>query len=732
MQSQYTTGAAESTGPNGQLPTLTAALAYLARRWSVVPIRPGDKRPLVAWAGFQRRPATEEQVRAWWQEWPDAGVGIVTGAISGLVVLDVDGDVGEATLRDLQEEHDALPPTAEAITGGGGRHLLFAHPGGKKIPNKARFAAGLDTRADGGYIVAPPSVHPNGKPYAWEVSAHPEDIPPAALPPWLLAAIMEGKAKPAAPADGAGDWLAVALRGVGQGKRNDTCARLAGHYLRLRLSVSDTVTLLLDWNKRNRPPLAAGELRQIVASVDKTDRKAGQEPQAGAYHETDVGNAELLVDLSGEQLRFVHVRPRSGPVAGWWRVWDGKRWADDDGGTCARLAHDMARERLRRAADIPDARASEAAAKWALRSDSTDKIRDTLEATSWQKALVSRPGDYDTDPFLLNVGNGLLDLRTGDLRPHDPATMCHRFTPVMFDSRATAPRWERFLAEVFDGNDAMVGFVQRAAGYSLTGATPEDCLLLLHGGGTNGKSTLLRILHALLGDYALATDFATFTLQREKQGAIRNDLARLAGARLVTASETSEGLRFSEGILKQLTGGDQVAARFLHQEFFEFTMQAKIWLSCNHRPRVRDSSEAFWRRIRLLPFAVSFKGREEKHLDDVLLAELPGILTWALTGCLEWLDLDDLQAPPEVVVATTNYQQEEDTIGRFLGDCCEITPDDKSTTAALYSAYQGWSEDNGERPMGARTFGRELGDRGFSPCRIGAAQARGWQGVRLC
>lgn len=749
-------------GTDGQSPALTAALSYRERGCSVIPLHAtprgpkvdealrakaaGEdlteeqdlllslaKKPLVGWTRYQKERASEETIRGWWGRWPDANVAIVTGAISGLVAVDADGEEGAEALRELEAKNDALPHTPESLTGGGGRHLLFAHPGGM-IDNKVRIAPGLDIRADGGYIVAPPSLHVSGRTYAWELSAHPDDVPPAPPPLWLLTTI--AAAKTAAPSPkGQPAWVTKALRGVGKGKRNATGTRLAGHYLRRKLSITETVTQLLDWNTRNRPPLGEKELRQVVASVDKKEQAkaaASAGEPAAAHHLTDVGNAELLAELSGDQMRFVHLRPKAAPVAGWWRVWDGRRWADDEGGAAARFAHEMARERLRQAADIPDTKAAEAAVKWALSSDSTRKIRDTLEAASWQRALLSRPTDYDTDPYLLNVANGLLDLRTGDLHPHYRAAMCHRLSPVAFDSKARAPRWERFLAEVFDGNDALIDFIRRAVGYSLTGAATEDCLLLLHGSGTNGKSRLLAVLGALLGDYALATDFATFTLQREKQAAIRNDIARLAGARLVTASETSDGLRFSEGVLKQLTGGDRVAARFLNQEFFEFTIQAKFWLSCNHRPRVHDSSEAFWRRIRLVPFTVSFRGREDKHLLPALLSELPGILTWAVAGCLEWQAADDLLAPPEVVAATSSYQVDEDTVGRFLADCCEISPDAESTTAALYAAYRSWSEGNAERPMGARTFGREIGARGYQPVRIGARQARGWRGLDLC
>ena len=445
------------------------------------------------------------------------------------------------------------------------------------------------------------------------------------------------------------------------------------------------------------------------------------------YARTDAGNAERFRDLYGDLARYVHQLET-------WRLWTGKRWADDVTGKVEQLALLVARDRLSVAAALGDDRERHEEAKWALSSESVDRRRDLLAAARTLPELACLPADFDRDALLLNCGNGTLDLRTGELLTHAPERMQSKLIPVAYDPAATCPRWEQFLGEVFDGCDAVADFVQRAVGYSLTADGREQCLFLLHGGGCNGKSVFLRVLLRLLADYGAATDFATLTLDRERQAGIRNDIARLCGTRLVTASETSDGVRFSEGILKSLTGGDRVTARLLHKEFFEFTPAFKLWLACNHRPRVRDSSEAFWRRIRLIPFTVSFRGREDKGLADALAKELPGILAWGVRGCREWLEAGDLLAPAEVLAATQDYRQAEDVLAQFLADCCVTGEGLWASARDLFAAYCQWCESNGERATSQRRFGEALGERGFERRPGTTREARGrveWAGIGL-
>jgi putative DNA primase/helicase len=269
----------------------------------------------------------------------------------------------------------------------------------------------------------------------------------------------------------------------------------------------------------------------------------------------------------------------------------------------------------------------------------------------------------EVDPWRLTVMNGTLDLRTGEMGEHRREDLYTRFVPVEYDPVAECREWLVFLNRVLNGNEELIAFLQRAMGYSLTGSTGEQCLFFLHGSGANGKSTFLEILRALLGDYAVQADFATF-LENRNDGP-RNDIARLFGARVVTSSEVGEGKKVNESLVKSLTGTDRVAARFLYAEAFEFLPTFKLWLAANHKPVIRGTDTAIWRRIRLVPFTVEIpEGERDPELPNRLRAELPGILAWAVQGCLLWLE-SGLGVPDQVRAATDAYRRESDILGAF-------------------------------------------------------------------
>jgi hypothetical protein len=255
-----------------------AALDYLRRGWSVVPVRPREKRPLVAWQPYQQAPPTAEEVRAWFVRWPQANVAIVTGAVSGLVVLDVDPKhEGAASLSRLEREHGPLPFTVEAVSGGGGRHLYFAHPGGQ-VHNRVALAPGIDLRGDGGVIVAPPSVHPSGARYAWRAQHAPQDVPLAPLPRWLL---RHGPGESGRMGHPLAYWRGLIAEGVAQGSRNSTIASLAGHLLWHGVDADIVTELLLCWNRaRCRPPLDDAEVVRTVESIARRHEQGGDSPHA--------------------------------------------------------------------------------------------------------------------------------------------------------------------------------------------------------------------------------------------------------------------------------------------------------------------------------------------------------------------------------------------------------------------------------------------------------------------
>ncbi len=503
---------------------------------------------------------------------------------------------------------------------------------------------------------------------------------------------------------------------VAEGSRSAHLASLAGAMRRRGAGEPPILAALLAENAtRCVPPLDEPEVRSIAASVCRYE----PESPLVVANLTDVGNAERFAAHVGRDLRYVHLSDT-------WFIWTGRRWQKDDTGAALRHALATIRATAHQADALDEEKERTRLFRHALKSEAASRIHSMLRlATS---LLPVTPDQLDRNLWLLNCTNGTLDLRTGELRPHDRDDLLTRLAPVAYDPEAPCPRWEGFLQQVMDGNEALIGFLQRAVGYSLSGSTAEQVLFLLHGVGANGKSTFIETIRAVLGDYATQADFTTF-LRQQGEG-IRNDVARLVGARFVSAVEAEGGRPLAEAMVKQLTGGDTVTARFLFKEFFEFTPVFKLWLAANSRPTVSGTDNGIWRRIRLVPFTVTIPPEErDRDLVRKLAEELPGVLAWAVRGCLRW-QAEGLGVPPEVEAATEAYRDEMDVLGGFLTDCCVLREGIQVTSAELYAAYLTWCEVNGERPVTRRKMGLRLSERGFERKR-GTAGVHCWRGVGL-
>lgn len=502
---------------------------------------------------------------------------------------------------------------------------------------------------------------------------------------------------------------------LASGERNAGLVRLGGSLRRKGAGRDELLAALHAANvARCQPPLTEDEVVGIVDSLLRYDPAS----ELLVLNLTDAGNAERFVAHVGSRFAYVHT----------WATWlhyDGTRWQRDGSGEAVRAALATLRSMAAEAEKVPDEDHRSELLKHALDSESSARLSAML--TLGQSMLPVSTDALDQSVDLLNVANGTLDLRTGDLLPHSRDHWLTRLSPVAYDPDAACPRWEAFLDRVMGGNERLIGFLRRAVGYSLTGHTNEQVLLLLYGVGANGKSTFLETMRALLADYSAITDFTTF-LKRDSEGA-RNDLARLVGTRFVSAVEAEAGKPLAEALVKQLTGGDTITARFLFKEFFDFKPQFKIWLAANHKPGVRGSDHGIWRRIRLVPFTVTIPEPErDPRLTQKLAEELPGILAWAVRGCLEWRE-HGLGVPEEVRAATASYRDEMDLFGGFLEDGC-VTEDGAWITAKdLYAAYQRWCEANGEKPRSQKALSMGLRERGFENFRT--KKARCWRGIRL-
>lgn len=485
----------------------------------------------------------------------------------------------------------------------------------------------------------------------------------------------------------------------------------------------------------------AEQLREIVDSTCEWVPKDSSKPAKmglDGHPLNDTGNMRRFVAEHGESIRYCCDRGR-------WYFWDGRRWAED-----------LTREVDRKATHTVDAMIQSA---WLARkqAQADGDPRALVAAKEFQKhavasgnhghivAMISQAqseigipvlySDMDTDPWLFNCANGTLDLRTGELKRHCREDMLTKISPICYDPDASCPTWERFLMDIFRNDEELISFFQAACGYTLTGDTREQVFFILHGAGSNGKSTFLNVMRQLFGDYGKKT--STDTILEKKTGGASNDIARLRGARFVSAIETSAGKRLAEALVKELTGQDAVTARYLYQEYFEFIPVFKLWLACNHTPIIHGQEKGMWRRIRLIPFSVEFYDSDSPHgpykdrmLPDKLGEEYPGILAWAVRGCLDW-QRNGLPAAVAVKNATGKLQQDMDVLGGFLSECCVFSANARTSAKDLYDAYCQWTELAGERALSQRWFGLRLGERGTCESYHGSRGYRWWRGIGL-
>jgi putative DNA primase/helicase len=379
---------------------------------------------------------------------------------------------------------------------------------------------------------------------------------------------------------------------------------------------------------------------------------------------------------------------------GQWWSWSGERWEAEK----TRLVFEKAREICRE-----------------LKASRRLKTAQSIETLArGDRRIAAKVEQWDADLWLLNTAGGTVDLRTGQMRQHSPQDYCTKLTSVS-PSQEECPRFMRFLNEIFDGNEELIRYLQKVFGYCLTGETREQQLWFFYGTGSNGKSVLLSTISGILGDYAMTAPIETFTSSNHNEHP--TELARLKGSRLVTANETEEGRRWAEAKIKQLTGGDEISARLMRQDYFTFKPQFKLTVAGNHKPSLRTVDEAMRRRMNLVPFAVTIpEGKRDPNLLEALKLEWPGILAWMIEGCLAW-QAEGLTPPVIVRQATDEYLADEDAIAEWIEECCDIGANHKCGSAALYKSWKDWSELHGEYTGSQKQFTAKLRGRGLQDMR---------------
>ena len=453
---------------------------------------------------------------------------------------------------------------------------------------------------------------------------------------------------------------------------------------------------------------ATGVMELMTAAKPWTPGAAAAPPMAGvgeSHPLTDLRNGERFVSRHGVDVRYCRPWRR-------WLTWSGHRWEEDSD------VEALAKETAIAIWDEAKTSNSKEFSSWAIRSQSTASIAGMLTMARSEPAVSLAVKDLDTDPWLLNTPSGTIDLRTGTLTPSRREDLITKITAASFDPDAGCPRWERFLEEVFTKADLtpdrdLIEYIRRLVGYSLTGSVREQMLAILYGTGRNGKGVFTNTLRYMLGDYGWVTPAEL--LLSKRSDAHPTGLAALWGRRVVVSAETDQGRRLDESLIKNLTGGDPIAARRMREDYWEFAPEFKLMLATNYKPEIRGTDEGIWRRIHCIPFLRTIDPADaDDSLEDTLRDEWPGILAWAVRGCLAWQD-GGLCPPGAVVEATRSYRREQDAIQRFIDECCDTSSRLEQVAAAkLYNAYKAWCETTGEHQVTATVFGTELNTRGFT------------------
>jgi putative DNA primase/helicase len=660
-----------------------AALRYARHGIPVFPLQARSKKPFAdyhvtcagipAWAGgphptcprqrhggFYAATTDPARIDAWWNLHGEANIGGATGVVFDVLDIDIDPDNGidgetRYALLETNNGPQELGPWHR--TGRGGRHILV-QPTGASSSNGA-IGEGLDFKGKGGYVLLPPSVHPNGRKYAVEVSLDDAALPPAA--DWLkLAAIQSSSLVKS--------FDGITAEDVPVGRRHDYLASRAGVLRATRFNEASIHAALSVENALFEEPLPDRDIEDFARNY------AAKVPGNIIYDPGDKGNADWFADYASERVCYDHLQDV-------WRIWDDHRWADDPTEVIDRIWDEAYRARLHRAADLTgDQHKSELLAAASMTHKSR---RDAGLIWARANAAIARDGsEFDRDPYLIGANNGIIELATGrwTFRPGRQTDNVTKTVSYDFDPGASCPILDRALDDIFMGDKELIDAWWVYFGYSLTGDVSARKVFFCWGIGSNGKSMLARIMRAVAGDYGATAEPSVVESVKRGFGRATNDVRELKDVRLAIAPEWDETAVLDEGRMKRLTGGqgEQVKGRLLYQNNVAFDPTHKLWLLTNYKPAVVDDSLATWDRIVLIPFLNRFtptKPGFDPYLGDrIIAAELPGILRRALDGAVRFLASRTLPRPTAVLNATADYRAESDLIANWLdaGNAAEM------------------------------------------------------------
>lgn len=700
---------------------------YIARGWMIFPCHtivrgvcscpkgsdcpsPG-KHPRTA-NGVKDATRNPDMIRTWEERFPHTNWAVACGEDSGIIVIDVDprkDGFGSIDELETMRPDGPLPTTLLSNTGGAGRHYIFEYPTGANIPNRNAWLSGVDVKSNGGYVILPYAEHISGGTYTWANWGQPL----APLPQDILQMLLA----PTSGGGGATDLPETSdiLRGVPEGERDNTLFRAACRWRRqLGDGAKEAVLVLALTAARNcDPPFPDDQAIKCVNQAWKQDHDDDTASWAmgvdadidDQYNLTDVGNAKRFVAQWGDRFRYVE---------GWgWLSWTDIGWRMGADAYATQTACDLSKLIIQEAKSVTDNRVQAAYGRWALKSESAGKIDAAVRLARVQEKLLLGIDDFDADDHLLNCRNVIVDLRDGKTRLIDQNDRITKNTHVVYDPDFKLKEWDEFLLQSTEGDLELIEYLQRAAGYTLTGSNAEECFFIISGPPASGKSTFIDALHSALGKYATTTQSETILYQRNQQNPER-ELARLAGTRLVSISEIREGASFNEALIKQITGGDRITGRFLYREAFEFRPQFKMWIATNHDPDARD--DAIWRRLKKVGFNHAVPP-EERNPDLKRMLQDPevggkAVLAWAVEGAKKWY-ADGLKEPAKVKMEVSAYKEEQDRTWAFVLDCVGAVEGASVSMNDMYRAYATWCQMNHEPQRRPVQFKKALQTRGL-------------------
>lgn len=745
---------------------LQAALLYAAEGLFVFPVhsigangectcsdgaqcRTPGKHPLIGdWQHKATRDA--DTIRQWFRRHPHANIACHVGK-SGMAVIDVDPrNGGEESFVQLQREHGPIRSEMETLTGGGGNHFFFRAPANAHLP--AKLADGIDLQRGDKYVVLPPSLHASGKLYAWaggkgiDGRCMLDDLPEWCANGPRLRVVQT------VTADGLDDDdefspenRAVNMRHAEERERN--FERTPGAlkmipaedrdtWLKMGMAVHDAFgddgrPMWDEWSETSSKYDADEQERTwqgfksrpgnvTIASVFHLAQKHGwQEERKEVTSNTDgpdtggdVSNGRRFAEKYRGVLLFCWGVKK-------WLLWKGVRWVWCEGGEAIHLAKKVAAALFVEAAGDLAREQSDSAKKRFQQLHTVLNNERRIAAMTNMAADepgmgIANPGLLDVDPMLLGVRNGALNLLNGTLLDADPKMLITKQVAASFDPSAKCPMWLEFLSNIFNGDEAVIAFIQRALGYTLTGLVDEEVLFFMYGHGANGKSVFANVITAVFGEYAITVGPELLSLK----GGSESDRfkAKLPGARLALANEVGSADVWDDQRVKELASRERIAARQLYGEAYDFMPTHALWIRGNHKPGILDAGDGMWRRIVLIPFKRQFAEEERiSGLDrQILDKERDGILRWMVDGCIEWQRGGGLRIPASIAAETAQYRADTDLLGSWIEERCLIGANRRLTRSEGYQSYRAFLGEQGTNAPKAVTFYRQMEARNFA------------------